>query len=101
MYYLCIYISFNLKLRIIQALRLSKYLQMIINSAMGALSGRGEGTHSPVISNASTCNQPHYKKSKTAVTLVAHKEEIGPGYVTSIRQHETQISFGPAKSSGC
>ena len=99
-YYLCIYISFNLKLRIIQTLRLSKYLQMIIKSAMGGLSGRGEGTHSSVISNASTCI-PHYKKSKTAVTLVAHKVEIGPGYVTSIRQHETQISFGPAKSSGC
>ena len=40
------------------------------------------------------------KNSKTAVTLVAHKVESWPGYVTSIRQHETQISFGPAKSSG-
>ena len=33
----------------------------------------------------------NYFDPKAAVTLAAHKLEIWPGYVTSIRQHEEQI----------
>ena len=33
----------------------------------------------------------NYFDPKAAVTLAAHKLEIWPGYVTSIRQHEDQI----------
>ena len=33
----------------------------------------------------------NYFDPKAAVTLAAHKLEVWPGYVTSIRQHEEQI----------